>query len=284
MTALLKTLNIIGCGNLGKTLGRLWADAGSVTIQDVLNRSTESAAQAIAYIGAGRPSSSFMDLRPADIFLLACSDDQITACCDALAATGVLLPGTVVFHCSGALRSSTLMAAANHGALIASVHPIRSFAAPDQVIRSFSGTYCGTEGNLDAIAILENLFSAIGGILVPIDADAKTVYHSAAVFASNYLVTLIDVSLDAYLKAGIPRETALRLMEPLVRETVDNIFRLGPADALSGPIARGDVKTVVRQYRAVKIWDKRRAGLYKLMGKLTSEIAKRRARSQGVEQ
>jgi predicted short-subunit dehydrogenase-like oxidoreductase (DUF2520 family) len=280
MAALRKTLSIIGCGNLGKTLGRLWANAGSVALQDVLNRSAESAAQAVAFIGAGRPVSSFMDLRPADIFLVACPDDQIAACCNELAKTGTIMPGTVVFHCSGALRSSALAAAANHGALIASIHPIRSFATPDQVARNFSGTYCGAEGDSGAIAILKDVFSAIGGTLVPIDANAKTVYHAAAVFASNYLVTLIDVALDAYLKAGIPRETALRLMEPLVRETVDNIFRLGPADALSGPIARGDVKTVVRQYRAVKMWNKRRGALYKLLGKLTSELAKRRPRGR----
>lgn len=280
MAALRKTLSIIGCGNLGKTLGRLWASTDSVALQDVLNRSAESAAQAAAFIGAGRPVSAFMDLRPANIFLVACPDDQIAACCDALAKTGILVPGTVVFHCSGALHSSALAAAANHGALIASIHPIRSFAAPDQVARSFSGTCCGAEGGPGAIAILEEVFSAIGGILVPIDANAKTVYHSAAVFASNYLVTLIDIALDAYQKAGVPRETAFRLMEPLVRETVDNVFRLGPADALSGPIARGDVKTVVRQYQAVKTWDKRRGALYKLLGKLTSEIARHRTRSR----
>jgi predicted short-subunit dehydrogenase-like oxidoreductase (DUF2520 family) len=278
MAALRKTLSIIGCGNLGKTLGRLWVNTGSVALQDVLNRSTESAAQAVAFIGAGRPVSSFMELRPADIFLVACPDDQIEACCDALAKTGILMPGTVVFHCSGALRATALAAAANQGAFIASIHPIRSFAVPEQVARSFSGTCCGAEGDAGAIAILEGIFSAIGAALVPIDAEAKAVYHAAAVFASNYLVTILDVALDAYVKSGVPRDTALRLMEPLVRETVDNAFRLGPDEALSGPIARGDVKTVVRQYRAVKIWNKRRGALYKLLGKLTSEIARRRPR------
>ncbi len=280
MAALRKTLSIIGGGNLGKTLGQLWANEGSVVLQDVLNRSVDSAARAVAFIGAGHPVSSPADLRPADIFLVACPDDQVAACCDALAETGILMPGNVVFHCSGALRSNVLAAAANRGALIASIHPIRSFAAPEQVARGFSGTWCGAEGDPGAIAILEDLFTAIGGKLVPIDAEAKTLYHAAAVFASNYLVTILDVALDAYVESGVPRDTALRLMEPLVRETVDNVFRLGPVDALSGPIARGDVKTVVRQYRAMKMWNRRRGALYKLLGKLTSEIAKRRPRSR----
>jgi predicted short-subunit dehydrogenase-like oxidoreductase (DUF2520 family) len=276
MATLRKTISIIGCGNVGKTLGRLWADDGSVVLQDVMTRSAESAARAVAFIGAGRAVSAYTDLHAADIFLVGCPDDQIASCCNALADSGVLRPGNVVFHCSGALPSTELLSAASHGALVASVHPIRSFAAPEQLVHCFSGTSCGVEGDADAIAILEQPFSTIGAGLVPIDAAAKTIYHAAAVFASNYLVTLLDTALEAYVRSGIPRATALKLMEPLVRETVDNVFRLGPANALSGPIARRDVTTVVRQYRAVKQWDRRRGALYKLLGKLTSTIARRR--------
>lgn len=280
MTTLHRKLSIIGCGNVGKTLGRLWAASGTVVLQDVLNRSAESSARAVAFTGAGRPVSDHASLRPADIFLVATPDDQIAGCCNALADTGILAPGNVVFHCSGALRSSELAPAARHGALVASVHPIRSFADPEQVARSFSGTFCGAEGDAGAMPILNDAFSAIGAELIPIDPAAKSVYHAAAVFASNYLVTVLDVALDAYAKSGMPRDTALRLMEPLVRETVDNIFRLGPANALSGPIARGDAATVVRQYRAVNDWDKRRGKLYKLLGKLTAEIAARDPRKR----
>jgi predicted short-subunit dehydrogenase-like oxidoreductase (DUF2520 family) len=276
MATLRKTISIIGCGNLGKTLGRLWADDSSVVLQDVMTRSAESAARAVAFIGAGRVVSTYADLRAADIFLVGCPDDQIASCCNALADSGVLRPGNVVFHCGGALPSTELLSAASHGALVASVHPIRSFAAPEQLVHCFSGTTCGVEGDADAVAILEQAFSTIGAVLVPIDDAAKAIYHAAAVFASNYLVTLLDTALEAYVRSGIPRDTALKLMEPLVRETVDNVFRLGPTNALSGPIARRDVTTVVRQYRAVKQWDRRRGALYKLLGKLTSTIARRR--------
>lgn len=276
MAQLHRTLSIIGCGNVGKTLGRLWTANGTVVVHDVLNRSLESSARAVAFIGAGCPIVDYAKLRPADIFLIASPDDQIATCCAALADTGMLAPGNVVFHCSGALCSTELAPAVCQGALVASVHPIRSFADPEQVARSFSGTFCGAEGDAGAMTILDAMFSAIGATLVPIDASAKSIYHAAAVFASNYLVTLLDVALEAYAKSGIPRDTALKLMQPLVRETVDNVFRLGPADALSGPIARGDLATVVRQYRAVSMWSRRRGALYKLLGKLTAGIASRR--------
>lgn len=271
-----KTVNIIGCGNVGKVLGRLWTETGSIQIQNVLNRSLDSAQQAVSFIGAGRPLDDFCQLRPADLYLIGTPDDQIERTCTRLAETGILRQGCIVFHCSGALPSTLLRPAILHGASVASIHPIRSFAGPEQVARSFDGTFCGVEGDKAALAILNDAFSAIGAKPVPIDAEFKSVYHAAAVFASNYLVTLLDTAAEAYEKAGIPRDIALQLMEPLVKGAVENVFRLGPTEALTGPIARGDLATAVRQYKAVSAWDKRRGALYKLLGKLTAVIAARR--------
>lgn len=271
-----KSLSIIGCGNVGRVLGRLWHEQGIFRIQDVVTRSAESARGAVAFIGAGDATAAPDALRAADVYLIGTPDDQIGPCCEGLADDGVFRPGAIVFHCSGALPSTVLKSATRHGAVVASVHPIRSFADPEQVARHFDGTFCGIEGDSSAVDILRAAFSSIGAKTVPINAEFKSVYHAAAVFSSNYLVTLLDTAVAAYERAGVPREDALQLMEPLVRGTVDNVFRLGPVDALTGPIARGDLATVVRQYKAVSAWNRRRGALYKLLGKLTAELAAKR--------
>lgn len=271
-----KTINIIGCGNVGKTLGRLWASHQTFVVQDVLNRSIESSERAVSFIGSGRAARSYADLRPADITMIGTGDDEIVKCCEELVRSDCISPGAIVFHCSGALRSAALQPAVLHGAVVASVHPIRSFAAPEHVANDFAGTYCGAEGDPRALDVLNEGFSAVGAQMVPVNADFKIIYHSAAVFACNYLVTLLDVAQQAYVKSGIPADVALKLMEPLVRETVDNVFRLGPADALTGPIARGDLATAVKQYREVRNWNKWYARLYKQLGKLTAALAPRR--------
>jgi predicted short-subunit dehydrogenase-like oxidoreductase (DUF2520 family) len=270
------TLNIIGCGKVGKTLGRLWTANGPFVVQDVLNRSIDSAERAISFMGCGNPVRGYDELRPADIYMIAASDDQIRNCCEALVRSGKLSPDAIVFHCSGALGSVELQSARRQGAAAASVHPIRSFAAPEQVASHFAGTYCGVEGDQRALEALTAGLSSIGALTVRIEGDSKIIYHSAAVFACNYLVTLLDVAQQAYMKSGIPPDDALRLMEPLVRETVDNVFRCGPLDALTGPIARGDAATVVRQYRSVTAWNKRYGMVYKLLGKLTAALNRRR--------
>lgn len=272
----LPTINIVGCGKVGMALGRLWSAAGVFTVAQVMNRSVASSTRAVEFMEAGSVADSMDELRPADAWLIGTPDDEIQNSCNALAAAGLFAPGNLAFHCSGALPSSILHAAASAGALTASAHPIRSFADPAQVAGSFGNTYCGIEGESAAAEMLNAAMVAIGAIPVPIDASFKTVYHAAAVFASNYLVTLLDTAQQAYVKAGIPEDTALQLMMPLVRGTVDNVFRLGPTDALTGPIARGDIGTAVRQYRAVNAWDERYGALYKQFGKLTADIAARR--------
>jgi predicted short-subunit dehydrogenase-like oxidoreductase (DUF2520 family) len=271
-----KRLNIIGCGKVGMTLARLWTARQVLTLGQVLNRTLESGRQALAFIGAGGAVHRLDQMQAADIWLLAVPDDALADCCKDLAAAGLTGPDTIVFHCSGALSSQLLEPVARSGAACASIHPIRSFADPAQTAATFAGTFCGVEGDQRALTALETAFSAIGARFVTIDARFKTVYHAAAVFASNYLVTLLDVAMQAYVKAGVAPELALQLMQPLVTGTVENVFRMGPTDALTGPIARGDIATAVKQYRAVRDWDERHGELYKQLGKLSSDIARRR--------
>jgi predicted short-subunit dehydrogenase-like oxidoreductase (DUF2520 family) len=269
------SLSIIGSGHLARTLGRLWQQKGDIDMRDVLSRSPASAEAACRFIGAGRPVVDYAALTPADAYLFATPDDQIASCCERLAASGLLHPGVVVFHCSGALPSVILAPAASCGALIASVHPVRSFASPEQVALTFAGTWCGVEGDEAALALLRPLFTGIGAKLVDIDPAAKTVYHAAAVFACNYVVTLLDVAVQAYGHAGIPEEVAMQMMAPLVNKTVEQAFAAGTAAALSGPIARGDTGTVEKQQAAVSAWDANKGVLYALLAKETLALARR---------
>lgn len=267
------TLTILGAGRLGKTLAHVLHAQAAVTIADILNRSQTSAQRAADFIGAGRTVEAFEQLGPATVFLLAVPDDQIALCSEQLAATGRAGPGSVVFHCSGALDSGILKAVTATGAAVASIHPIRSFADPQAVAASFAGTCCGVEGDAKAMAVLTPMLTQTGARLIPIRAESKTLYHAAAVFASNYLVSVLSVAQQAYVAAGIPADVALELLTPLARETAENVFRLGPASALTGPIARGDTATVARQLQAVQQWDQAYGNLYEQLAAATTRLA-----------
>lgn len=272
-------LTVVGGGHVGRVLGRLFAQAGSFAMQDVVARSLDSAAQAQAFIGAGTPSAAGAPLRRADVYMLTVTDDQIVPACESLAGNAPL-QGAVVFHCSGALASDKLAAARAAGAGVASVHPIRSFADTEAVAAGFAGTFCGVEGDQQALDVLLPALAAIGGRAVQIDPSAKTVYHAAAVFASNYLVTVIDAALRAYQAAGIPEAVARELARPLALESMENAFRLGAAPALTGPIARGDMATVQRQHDAVAAWDEATGRLYEALVHPTVLLAGRKRAGQ----
>jgi predicted short-subunit dehydrogenase-like oxidoreductase (DUF2520 family) len=273
------TLNIVGAGHVGRTLGRLFVGHAVFAPQDVCARGAAGAQAGVAFIGAGRALAGIAAPRPAAVWMLAVADDAIAPVATALAQSDGLAgawPGAVVFHCSGAKASSELAPLQRLGAHVASIHPVRSFADPAMVAASFAGTWCGVEGDAAALALLLPAFEAIGARPVRIDAAAKTVYHAASVFAANYLVTVLDAALRAYEAAGIPPDVARALARPLAGETLDNVLRLGPEAALSGPIARGDAATVARQQAAVTAWDAPTGALYEALAAATRDLARRK--------
>jgi predicted short-subunit dehydrogenase-like oxidoreductase (DUF2520 family) len=272
-------LNLVGAGHVGRALGRLFHRHGVFAIQDVLTRADARARAAVDFIGAGRPVADAGDLRGALVWMLAVGDDQIAPVAALLARHGDMA-GAVVFHCSGARTAGELAPLAACGAHVASIHPVRSFADPAAVAADFTGTFCGVEGDPAALSTLLPALAAIGARTVAIDAAAKTVYHAASVFASNYLVTLMDAALRAYEAAGIAPDVARELARPLATETLANVLRLGPGRALSGPIARGDETTVARQQAAVAAWDAPTGRLYEALAHATRDLAQRRHHPQ----
>jgi predicted short-subunit dehydrogenase-like oxidoreductase (DUF2520 family) len=195
-----------------------------------------------------------------------------------IADEGALLPDAVVFHCSGFLSSEVLRAVKKKGAHIASVHPVRSFANLDMSIADFPGTFCGIEGEAHAQEVVRELFTKLGGIVFPLSKEGKVLCHAGHVFASNYLVSLLECAHRLYGAAGIPEELSWRLMEPLVRGTVENVMRLGPSNALTGPIARGESGVVELQARTVAQRDALLGEIYARLGLAAVDIA----RAQGL--
>lgn len=269
-------LNIVGCGHVGRVFARLFAQHQVFQVQDILNRNQGSSAHALLFVGVGRALESLHDLRAARVWLLGVNDDQILPLAQALWAAHKLRPGDIVFHLSGAMPAAALHSLQQHGVLVASVHPIRSFADPARVLADFAGTCCTLEGDAKALQLLQDALQRIGARVLPIDGSKKAQYHAASVFACNYLNTLFEVALQNWEAAGISRAQAQEFAAPLVRETLENILRLGPAPALSGPLARGDMQTVARHQQALQASNPQHAALYDAFIPLTQQLAEQK--------
>lgn len=267
------TLSCIGAGRLGKTICRLLSD--KVEIHQVVNRSLASAQRAVDFIGSGS-AASMADLQPADIWLIAAPDSQIEVAYEQLKSADVLQNKAIVFHCSGSVGASVLYSDSPNisEANVASVHPIHSFADPQKSLTDFPGSHCAIEGQPDAVATLQALFEDIGALPFIIDSQQKALYHAATVMACNYLVSLLETSQQILLNAGVDGCDGNPL-ESLIRQTLDNYLNTDAASALTGPIARGDTKTVASHLDALMqrsddpVWQQ----VYTALGKATLPIA-----------
>ena len=257
-------LNIIGCGRVGRALARLWREHGVFDLGDVNDHTAEKSRAAVAFIGGGRACAEIAHMRAADVWLLAPPDDRIAACCNELSRSAMLAAGNIVFHCSGALPAGILAAAVARGAAVASVHPLKTFADAAAAAQTFAGTSCAVEGEAAALSVLKPAFERIGANLFQIDASAKTLYHAASV---------LETGARCFEAAGLPRADAMRMVEPLLRETLDNVFRLGTTAALTGPVARGDVEVVKRQLAALSLADPRLDAVYRSLGVIAAGLA-----------
>ena len=266
------TLSFIGCGKLGRSLGHLFHRHQVFAPRQILTRRKSSASEAASFIGGGVPITDPEALMPADVFMLAVPDAELAAAAERLSRSHVLDDRTTVFHCSGAQSSALLSACAEQGAHIASVHPLLSFADPAEVVRDFH-CHCSIEGDPGAVSMLSLAFSRIGAEVVQIPTEAKLRYHAAAVIASNYLVTLTEQALQAIEGAGLAREQGRALLLPLMHQTLGNLDRMEPKDALTGPAARGDWALVEAQQNTLDEIDPRLGCFYMMLAKASARLA-----------
>lgn len=269
------SVNIIGAGHLGKTIGCLLAAHAVVKINAICNTSEMSSKAAIEFIGSGTYCSSIQELPPADLCIIATPDDLIQEVCVALAKNSHLQLESIVMHCSGSLSSEVLSAVSEKGCFVASVHPMRSFAKPELSVEQYQGTYCAIEGDERAVHLLKALFETIGSITYQIDKAKKASYHAAGVFASNYVVTLAQQAQSCLSGAGVEREMAMHIITNLMKGALANLEKtLSPAQSLTGPIQRGDTSTVKKHMAALQ--NPEQKTLYSLLGKAALQLTQHR--------
>ena len=179
------------------------------------------------------------------------------------------LQGKTFFHCSGSLGLEELQPLAESGAEIGSLHPLQSFASADV---SFQGIYMAVDGTPKAQETGQAIAELLGAQIFVVPAAERKAYHAAACFASNYVVAAMAVAQELMSKWTPTPEAGLAALLALFDGTARNLHQSKLArEALTGPIARGDINTVKAH---LAVLPPKIAEVYKALGKETICLAR----------
>ena len=243
-------IGLIGAGTLGKGLALALASRGYRVVA-ASSRSRSSAEALASRIPGCEAKPGPQDVADGcSLVFITTPDEAIAQVASQVSWRG----GQGVIHCSGAESIDILEPASMRGALAGSFHPYQTFAcleSPDEAVERLVGTSFAVEGNGWLLDVLEKLATDLGGSAIRLRPEDRAIYHASAGMSSQYLVALLKSAADMWKGMGIGEDEALSIILPLARSTLTNVSRVGIEASVTGPVVRGDVKTIQRHLEAL---------------------------------
>jgi predicted short-subunit dehydrogenase-like oxidoreductase (DUF2520 family) len=245
----LPRIGFVGAGAVGTTVARALAECGAPI--GAIAASRQASARALVEKLPAKTAAKVLEpdevARSCDLVFLAVPDDRIAQLAESLPWH----TGQGVVHLSGAKPTGVLAAGRDRGARIAALHPLMTFPHRELerpagvLLERLVGCYWALETD-DAVLEqeLRGLVSMLRGHVLMLGGESRIPYHIGAVFASNYVVTLIGAACALFETLGLGREESLAALLPLVHATIESVAESGIPQALSGPVARGDSGTI----------------------------------------
>ena len=229
----------------------------------------------ISIVGAGRAGSSFAvalrqvghdvhvvhhedapSLVGAALVILCVPDDAVAL----VAASMAPREDRVVAHVAGSRNLDVL---APHPR-VGSLHPLMALPTGSEAERLIGATYCVAGDEL-----VRDVVRSLSGRIITLRDDQRTLYHAAAVVASNHLVTLMGQVRTLAESIGLTLEDFL----PLAQQSLADVARFGPDGALTGPASRGDMATIDAHLAAMPESER---STYVALANAAFELAERR--------
>lgn len=234
----MQKIGFIGAGKCGVSLAKYFSYKG-YTISGFYSRQTKR--------------SDFSNLscealaKHSDVIFITVTDDAVSEVWNRLCKYN--LSGKVICHTSGSLSSDIFSGADK--AFVCSVHPILAFNTDNTPISDIEKAAFTLEGGSGAMAVISEILSNTGNAFKIINKSDKAKYHAAAVFASNFVVAVCDIAKRLLSECGFSQDEAHKALSPLMENNMKNILLSGTQNAITGPAARGDIKTIERHLSVI---------------------------------
>jgi predicted short-subunit dehydrogenase-like oxidoreductase (DUF2520 family) len=240
-------VSFIGAGVVGSTLARA-LHLNGYRIVSIVDRNGSSALTLAKLVKCTKVGVVASDISPqTEVLFLTVNDDEIENLTFELAKQKKpIIKNILVIHCSGAHTVAVLDPLRKKGNRTGAMHPIQTFphlSNPAKHLAHIKGIYYGIEAAANSIKQVEKIVQDVGGKSIVIPEELKPLYHTTCVFASNYLTMFLNTVSELSQIMQLPRQWT-EVFGPLMSTTMENVIKTSPSSALTGPIVRGDIKTV----------------------------------------
>jgi len=263
-------MGIAGAGRVAQALGGVLTECGQRVVA-VAGRDPERTAQAARFISAGTSPTTIEDI-PSDAshLLIAVSDDAVESVALRLSRCG--FQRGIALHTCGVKGPELLTALSHQGVSCGTLHLLQSFPSAEQGAANIAGSAFAIRGDSEAIDWGSATTMLVGGRCPRVLTEDRSLYHTAAVMASNYVAALIYVATEILKVVGVERSMALSTLAPLVRAATENALKLESVEALTGPIQRGESSTVINHLKGLRRLPNPITGLYCPAGEFAVEM------------
>jgi predicted short-subunit dehydrogenase-like oxidoreductase (DUF2520 family) len=263
------SVGVVGAGRVGAVLAAALQAAGH-EISAVAGESDASRTRIETLLPGTHVDKPTAVARSCDLLLLTVPDDMLGNVVTMLSASGAIRPGQYVVHTSGKHGVSVLQPAVDLGAHALAMHPAMTFTGTDVDLERLPGCVYGVTAGPDTVALAETLVADLGGRMIRVDEDKRTLYHAGLAHGANHLVTLVVQAMDLLRESG--SDDPAGTLRPLLTAALDNTLTYGDA-ALTGPIVRGDVETVRAHVADIAATSPATLESYVVMGRATANRA-----------
>ncbi len=260
----------IGAGRVGCSIGKYLSESGIPIIgyYDTIKESADSAAQFTACASFASIESL---IAQSSLIFLTTPDGLIQPTWEKIRYLPIA--GKMICHCSGALPSDAFTGIAQTGAQGCSLHPMLPFSDRFSSYQQLAHAFFTIEGQEAAVQAVTDLFQSIGNTVCRISSECKPSYHAAASILSNQVIAVLDTGYRLLESCGFSREEARNATKELVRLNIENVLQRDCDVALTGPIERGDIRTVQKHLDCIPKDDQE---MYQVLGAKLVEIARRK--------
>lgn len=224
-------ITVIGAGRVGSAIAKALFNS-NYTIQSIISLSKEDAKNLASATNADH-SNLYRISEDTDIIIIAVPDSNISSVADQLDISG----DTIVVHTAGSVGFDIFPENATYGKGV--LYPLQTFTKSREF--DFRDIPIFIEGDNDkTLSIIREVAESLSERVMVVGLEKRRRMHLAAVFVSNFVNYLLSTGYELASKA----ELDFHLLEPLVQETIDKAFEIGPLISQTGPAVRNDSGTI----------------------------------------